>query len=121
MLEAYYNEVVGRMQAASAALSDTRSALQAIDGLAQNPNGDFLFPIGGGLLLPLSNLEAKKLILSVGAGVAIEKDFDSAKVFLQAREKELEKAAIALEQQRKEIGSRLDAGRSVLQQIAGQS
>ena len=50
-----------------------RSAIQSIDGLAQNANGDFLIPIGGGLLLPASNLSPKKLILSVGVAVAIEK------------------------------------------------
>ncbi len=98
-----------------------RSAIQSIDGLAQNANGDFLIPIGGGLLLPASNLDSKKLILSVGAGVAIEKDLDSAKTFLQAREKEYEIALNSLEQQRREVGSRLEAGRNLLQQITGQS
>ena len=70
---------------------------------------------------PVSEIEAKTLILSVGAGVAVEKDLNSCKAFLQAREKELEKAISALEQQRREIGSRLDSGRAVLQRITGQS
>ena len=121
ILESYYNEIVTRIQTASAALSDMRSAVQSIDGLAQNSNGDFLLPIGGGLLLPTNNLDPKRLILSVGAGVAIEKDFDSAKAFLIAREKELQTAMSSLEQQRREISSRLDAGKDLLQQITGQS
>jgi prefoldin alpha subunit len=121
VLEAYYNEIVSRIQAATAALSDVRSAIQAVDGLAQNQKQEMLFPIGGGLLLPLNDVEAKRLIVSVGAGVAIEKDLDSSKAFLQARQKEVERAVGALEQQRREIGSRLEAGRSMLQQITGQS
>ncbi|HVB11792.1 MAG TPA: prefoldin subunit alpha [Nitrososphaerales archaeon] len=121
ILESYYNEIVTRIQSASAALSDMRSSVQSIDGLAQNSNGDFLLPIGGGLLIPASNLNSKKLILSVGAGVAIEKDFDSAKAFLIAREKELETAMSSLEQQRREVSSRLDAGKDLLQRITGQA
>ncbi|MDG6905951.1 MAG: prefoldin subunit alpha [Nitrososphaerota archaeon] len=120
ILESYYNEVVSKIQTASSALSDVRATIQSIDGLAKNPNNDFLIPIGAGLLLPTSNLETKKLVLSVGAGVAIEKDLDSSKAFLQAREKEYSSALNTLDQQRKEIGSRLEAGRNILQQITGQ-
>ncbi|MGA2874685.1 MAG: prefoldin subunit alpha [Nitrososphaerales archaeon] len=121
LLEQYNNEISQKIQSASAEYSDMRSAIQSIDGLAQNANGDFLIPIGGGLLLPASNLSPKKLILSVGAGVAIEKDLDSAKTFLQAREKEYDAGLNTLDQQRREISSRLDAGRNLLRQMTGQS
>ena len=120
-LEAYYNEIVARIQAASAAVSDIRSAVLSIDCLAQNQNEDFLLPIGAGMLLPAANLSTKRLIVNVGGGVAIEKDLDSAKAFLKARERELETALNSLEQQRREISSRLEAGRNILQQITGQS
>jgi prefoldin alpha subunit len=120
-LEAYYNEIVSRIQAASSGLSEFRSAIQAVDALNQGEKNDLLIPIGGGLLLPVSDVQAKRLILSVGAGVAIEKDLDSSKVFLQAREKELERAVTALEKQRKDIGSRLESARAALQQLTGQS
>ena len=121
LLETYYNEVSGRLQMASAALSETHSAIQAIDGLDQNPKAELLVPIGGGLLLPTTNSEVKTVILNVGAGVAIEKDFNSAKAFLQTHEKDLEKAMSSLEQQRREIGSRLEAGRSILQRLTSQA
>ncbi len=120
-LEAYYNNIVERIQAASAGLSDFRSAIQAVDVLMQSQKSDLLLPVGGGLLLPVSDVEGKRLILSVGAGVAVEKDLDSSKAFLQAREKELDRAASALEQQRREIGSRLESSRAVLQRLTGQT
>jgi prefoldin alpha subunit len=120
MLEAYYGEIVARIQTASAGLSDIRGAIQALDALSKNQKGEFLLPIGGGVLLPLGNVEASKLIVSVGAGVAVEKNLDSARTYLQAREKELQNALSALEQQRREIGSRLETGRSILQQLSGQ-
>ncbi len=121
LLEQYYSEISTRLQAASAGLSDIRSAILAVDGLAKNQKSDMLVPIGGGLLLPIGSVEAKRVVMSVGAGVAIEKDLDSARAYLQAREKELEKAVQALDQQRREIGSRLETGRAVLQQVTGQA
>ena len=53
--------------------------------------------------------------------MAIEKDLESAKAFLQAREKEYDAGLNTLDQQRREISSRLDAGRNLLRQITGQS
>ncbi len=120
MLETYYQEISSRVQAASAALSDSRAALHAIEEFGKSPSSDLLVPIGGGVFLPTNGVEVKRVVLSVGAGVAIEKDTDYAKIFLQARQKELETAITTLDQQRKEIGSRLDAGRAMLQQISGQ-
>ena len=120
VMEQYYNEVSSKIQTASAALSDVRNTIQSIDAVAQNANGEYLIPIGGGLLLPANNLDSKRMILSIGAGIAIEKNSDSAKAFLQDREKEYSAALRSLEQQRKEIGSRLEAGRNFLQQVTGQ-
>lgn len=121
VLEAYYNELVAKIQTASVGITDARSSRESIDTLMKNPNGEFLLPLGSGLLLPANGLNAKTVVVNVGAGVAIERDFDTAKAFLMAREKELETALNSLEQQRREIGSRLDAGRSLLQQITGQN
>lgn len=120
MLESYFEEATGRVQAASSALTDTRSAIDALNGIALDTRNEFLIPIGGGLLLPVKDVAATRVVLSIGAGVAMEKDFDSAKAYLQTRQKELEKALSTLEQQRREIGARLDRGRAVLQQISGQ-
>jgi prefoldin alpha subunit len=121
LLESYYQEVVAREQAVSDALTETRSAVEAIDGLAKNPKAEVLLPLGAGILLPAKELEPKKYVVSVGSGVAIEKDVDSARTFLQSRQKELESGISSLEQQRREIGSRLEAGRSALKSITGQA
>jgi prefoldin alpha subunit len=120
LLEAYYQEVEIREQTASAALADTRSAQEAIGALSSSSESDVLVPIGGGVLLPAKAPPARKLIVNVGANVALEKSPDSAKVFLQNRQAELEKAVTALEQQRRELAARLDAGRAAIQQMAQQ-
>jgi prefoldin alpha subunit len=117
MLEAYYQEIVNRQQSVSAALLDTRAALDALEVLSKSENNELLVPVGGGTLIFASAASLKKMIVSVGAGVAIEKDLESARSFLQLRRQELEKAISSLENQRKEIGSRLEVGRSTIQRI----
>ena len=121
LLEGYYQEIVGRQQTASAALSDARSAIEALNALSKSSKNEVLLPLGAGVLVPASNIAITKLVVSLGAGVAIEKDVDSTRLFLQTRQKELESAIMSLEQQRREVGSRLEAGRATLQEITQQS
>ncbi len=119
LLEAYYQEVVTRQQNASAALLDARAALEAIDTMSKSNNNELLVPIGGGALMYAASSNLDKFIVSVGAGVAIEKNRESAKTFLQGRRQELERAVSSLESQRKEIGSRLEVGRATIQRMTG--
>jgi len=121
MLEGYYQEATDRTQSAFDALNETRSAIDAVDGLAKSPKSEVLLSVGAGVLLPVKEVEVKKYLISVGAGVAIEKDVPAVRAFLEARQKEIQQAVTMLEQQRREIGTRLEAGRSALQQITGRS
>ena len=102
----------------SGALVDARAALEALDRLSKSEKNELLVPIGGGILLRVDSPPIDKLVVSVGASVAIEKTGESAKAFLQSRKQELEKAVTSLEQQRKEIGSRLEVGRATLQRMS---
>jgi prefoldin alpha subunit len=119
ILEAYYQEITSRQQTVSAALVETRAASEAINSLTKSESNELLIPVGAGTLIYASTTGLKRAIVSVGAGVAIEKDVEAAKAFLQARRQDLEKAMTSLEGQRKEIGTRLDAGRATIQRITG--
>jgi prefoldin alpha subunit len=121
LLESYYQEIVTRQQSISAALIDTRAALEALDALPLSDNAELLVPIGGGTLIPVSAPPIKNVVVSVGAGVAVEKNREAAKSYLDGRKSDLEKAVTQLEQQRKEIGSRLEVGRATIQRIADSS
>ena len=121
LLETYYQEVTNRQQAVSAALLDTRAALEALDALSKSEKNNLLVPLGAGSLIFATAEPLDKIIVSVGAGVAIEKSLESAKSFLQTRRQDLEKAVSSLDSQRKEIGSRLDVGRATIQRITGAS
>jgi prefoldin alpha subunit len=121
LLEAYYQEVTNRQQSVSAALIDARAALEALDTLSKNQSNELLVPVGAGTLIFATAGALDRIIVSVGAGVAIEKSLESAKLFLQARRQDLEKAITSLESQRKEIASRLEVGRATIQRITGSS
>ena len=121
VLESYYQEATSRLQSASDALNETRSSIEAVDGLAKSPKSEVLLSIGSGVLLPMKEVEVKKYLISVGAGIAIEKDVTSVRAFLDARQREIQQAVSMLEQQRREINTRLEAGKSALKQITGQS
>jgi prefoldin alpha subunit len=121
LLEAYYQEVTNRQQSVSAALLDARAALEALDTLSKSQKNELLVPVGAGTLIFATAESLDRIIVSVGAGVAIEKSPESAKNFLQARRQDLEKAVTSLESQRKEIGSRLEVGRATIQRITGAS
>ncbi len=117
LLESYYQEILSRQQAMSAGILETRAALEALDGLSTSEKTELLIPVGGGTLLPVSAAPVEKLVVSLGAGVAVEKDVTSTKAFLTSRRQELEKAVSTLEEQRKEIGSRLEAQKTALQRM----
>jgi len=83
--------------AAIRALRDeTRAVLDALKALKEN--GEALFNIGAGVLVPAKKTR-DKVFISIGAEVALEKDIDSAIELLQKR---LESAEKALERAIKE-------------------
>ncbi|MHB1908072.1 MAG: prefoldin subunit alpha [Nitrososphaerales archaeon] len=117
VLESYYQEIVNREQTVSAVLVETRAALESYNELSKNETNELLVPIGSGSLIKATCGKIDKVVVSVGAGVAIEKAGSDAKAFLESRLKDLEKSGASLEQQRQEIASRLEVGRQTLQRI----
>ena len=63
----------------------------------------------------------EKIVINVGAGVAIEKDHDSALSYLESKIKELEVAFQETNSQRQQIAANLEQGKQQMQQIMQQS
>ena len=70
-----------------------------------------------GTYLPTKILPSQKIILNVGAGVAIEKDFQSAMNYLEARIKELEVALQDNAAKKQDAAARLEQGRAQINQL----
>jgi prefoldin alpha subunit len=61
--------------------------------------------------------DSKRLVMGIGAGVAVEKDFESSVTELKGRLQELEKARTSLQQQLDQTGARYQQDREALEDL----
>lgn len=77
LIEALYNELATLERS----LMENRNALDILNKYKSDLDAsehDTLLPIGGGVYLPVSISRPAKIIVSVGAGIYLERDLDSA-------------------------------------------
>ena len=117
MLETYFSDLSQRETTFLSVLKEATAAIESIKSLNQKPESDTLIPIGMGTYLPTKILPSQKIILNVGAGVAIEKDFQSAINYLEARIKELEVALQDNGAKKQDAAARLEQGRTQINQL----
>ena len=117
MLETYFSDLSQRETTFLSVFKEATAAIDSIKSLNQKPESDTLIPIGMGTYLPTKILPSQKIILNVGAGVAIEKDFQSAINYLEARIKELEVALQDNAAKKQDAAARLEQGRAQINQL----
>jgi prefoldin alpha subunit len=107
-----------RMSMLNAAMTDLSYANMTLDGVEkEKENADLLVPIGGGSYLKMKLASSDKVVLGIGAGVSVEKQLPEAKVMLKERLDELEKSAVAAQQQFAQIADRINSGRNRLETL----
>lgn len=116
ILEAYYNEATARESLVTKAVLENRAAIESVKGLPVDAESELLVPIGGGLLIHSKAQPVQKLIVSVGADVAVEKTREEALAFLEQRLGDLEKGAVTLAGQRSDLARKIASAR---EQIGG--
>jgi prefoldin alpha subunit len=121
VLEQTYNEFTSRQNLLERALLESRAALDAINGLAEQPAKEILTQIGGGAMLRSPPPSAEKVMVAVGSGIVIEKPRDEAVALLEERSRDLEKSIVSLIGQRNDIAQRLNQDRQVLNSMLSQS
>lgn len=114
ILEAYYNEVAARESLLGKAMLENRAAIESVKGLPEDSESELLVPIGGGLFIHSKAQPIEKLVVSLGADVAIEKTREEALAFLEQRLSEFEKAAAALVGQRNELARKIGEARAAI-------
>jgi len=120
VLEGTYNELTSRQTLLERALLESRSAVEAINGLGEKPTSEVLIQIGGGAMLRASPPSTGKVLINIGASVVTEKTREEAVAILEARNSEVEKTVFSLISQRNEIAERLEADRQLLQTLLAQ-
>ncbi len=114
VLEGTYNELSARQNLLERALLESRAALDAIKGLGEASPEEILTQIGGGAMLRSPPPSVDKILVSVGAGLVIEKPKEEATALLEERARDIEKTIVSLVSQRNEIADRLNSDRQLL-------
>jgi prefoldin alpha subunit len=117
MLETYFSDLSQREATFVSIFRETLAAIDSIKSLSQKPESDTLVPIGMGTYLPTKISSNSKIVLNIGAGVAVEKDFPSAINYLEARIKEIEIAINDTAAKKQDAAGRLEQGRMQINQL----
>ncbi len=118
MLESYFSDLSQREASLYNVLREASSAIESIKSIADKPESDTLVPIGMGTFLKTKVASNDTFVLNVGAGVAIEKDKDSAINYLESRIKEVEVALQDTSTKKQEIAARIEQGKNELNRLA---
>ncbi|MCV0430673.1 prefoldin subunit alpha [Nitrosopumilus sp.] len=117
MLETYYSDLAQRESTFVSILREATASIESIKSLGQNPESETLVPIGMGTFVPTKISSSSKIVMNIGAGVAVEKDFPSAINYLEARIKEVEIALQDTAAKKQDAASRLEQGKAQMNQM----
>ena len=117
MLETYFTDLSQREGTLLNVLREAISAIESIKSLRQKPNSDTLVPIGMGTYVQTKILSNDKIVLNIGAGIAVEKTYDSTINYLEARIKEIEIALQDTSAKKQEALARLEHGKEQMNQL----
>lgn len=121
MLETYYGDLSQREATLVNVLREAISAIESIKALREKPDSDSLVPIGMGTYVQTKISSSNKIILNVGAGIAMEKTYDSAINYLEARIKEIEVAIQDTTARKQDAMARLEQGKEQMNQLMQQT
>jgi len=119
ILEGTADTLQSRVNLVNAALTELRVASMTLEGLEKEKKDAQLFvPIGGGSYIKATLESADKVIVGIGADVAVERTMKEAKENLENRIAELEKTRTTLGQQFAQVVEKIRDGRARLEELA---
>jgi len=117
MLETYFTDLSQREGTLLTVLREAISAIESLKALHQKPSSDTLLPLGMGAYVQTKISSTDKLILNIGAGVTVEKTYDSTINYLEARIKEIEIALQDTSAKKQDAMARLEHGKEQMNQL----
>ncbi len=117
MLETYFSDLSQREGTFVNILRETTAAIESIKSLSEKPETETLVPIGMGTYIPTKISSTQKIVMNIGAGIAVEKDFPSAINYLEARIKEIEIALQDTAVKKQDAAQRLEQGKVQVNQM----
>ena len=117
-LEETVNEIQSRINMTNSAITELRVSNMTLEGWETEKKDAQLFvPIGAGSYIKAKLETANKVVVGIGADVAVEKTLKEAKEELEARIAELEKTREALGQQFSQVAERIQGNRAQIEEI----
>lgn len=107
-----------RLEIINAAMNEFALASSTLEGIkSQKSDADALIPVGGGSFVRAKLADISKIVVGVGAGVAIEKPIDLSITEIKDRIADLDKARTTLQEQLNQTLIRLEENREKLNEI----
>lgn len=114
-LESTARVLQSRLDYVTAALSETLTAIQTLEGTkGRDQDTDTLLPIGSGSFLKAKLSDPKNVMIGVGAGVVLEKPLEDSMKDLRVRSSDLERARASVTQQLTQVLNQTEEYRAVL-------
>jgi len=117
MLETYFSDLSQREGTFLNIMREAVASIESIKSLNQKPESETLVPIGMGTYVQTKILSNTKIVMNIGAGIAVEKDFSSAINYLEARIKEVEVALQDTVAKKQDAAGRLEQGKAQINQL----
>jgi len=118
ILEGSIGVLQSRLDIVRAAINEVTLAYNTLEGMKKLQNGeDTLIPVGAGSYIRMQVTDSKKLVMGIGAGVAIEKDVESSVEELKGRLQDLDKARTSIQQQLDQTASRYQQDREAIEEL----
>ncbi|WP_082152330.1 prefoldin subunit alpha [Candidatus Rhodobacter oscarellae] len=117
MLEKYFSDLSQREGTFLNILREATASIESIKSLDTQPESETLVPIGMGTYIPTKISSNAKIVINIGAGIAVEKDFHSAINYLEARIKEVEVALQDTVAKKQDAAGRLEQGKAQINQL----
>ncbi|MGA2238286.1 MAG: prefoldin subunit alpha [Candidatus Bathyarchaeia archaeon] len=107
-----------RLEIVNAALNEFSLASTTLEGVkTQKTDEDALIPVGGGSYVRVKLSDISKIVMGVGAGVAVEKPIEDSVNEIKERIADLDKARISLQEQLSQALFRMEEGREKLGEL----
>ena len=117
MLEGYLSELSQKEATIVSVIREASSAIHSLKTIDNKTDAETLIPLGLGTFVKTKTVPNEKLILNIGAGIAVEKDKDSAINFLELRLKEMQVALQETSNQKQQISASLEQGKQQMEQL----
>ena len=118
ILEGSIGVLQSRLDIVRAAINEVTLAYNTLEGMKKLQSGEStLVPVGAGSYIRMQVADSKKLVMGIGAGVAVEKDVEGSVEELKSRLQDLDKARTSIQQQLDQTATRYQQDREALEDL----